>query len=166
MQAGGTPDLLSAVYSIQIKNEEKISEVAEEELLARFLKAANPGRWSKVFPEPKGDKIIFPNMLYYEDYSWQKEEHLSSSSYGTLADICAGIIFGAIDSLSGGSNYLAGYDCRDVDFSRWYDIISASLSVKFYKNGRIDFKFPNKESADRCYKKIGLDTLKPLPEDK
>mgnify|MGYP003623545536 CR=1 FL=1 len=135
-------------------------EVAEEELMARFIKAASPGRWSKVKPELKGDKIVFPNLLYYEDYSWQKENHLQYSSLETLSNICAGVIFGSTGSLSGGVNHLCGFEYGDVDFSNWYDLATANPdSVKLYKNGRIDVKFTDKDKAEACFRKLRLDSI-------
>lgn len=135
-------------------------EVAEEELMSRFLKAASPGRWSKTKPELKGDKIVFPNVLYYEDYSWQTTNHMQYGSLQTLSDICAGIVFGISGSLNGGSTYISGFQYDDVDFTCWYDlIVSTPECLKFYKNGRLDVKFDNKDRAEACFRRLRLDSI-------
>ncbi len=134
-------------------------ETAEDELIARFHESAIRRR--DKLPELKGDKIVISDVLWYEDYRWNKTLHLSWEYQRKLNTLCAGIMFGTTESLNGGINYIAGYDNNDVDVSRLYDLISGSVSVKFYKNGRVDFKFENAGAARRCWRKLRLDTIKP-----
>ncbi len=42
-------------------------ETAEEELLKRFLQTVTPSCWSKVKPELKKDKIIFPDIVRWDN---------------------------------------------------------------------------------------------------
>lgn len=44
-------------------------ETAEKELLARFLKTVRPSCWSKVKPELKKDKITFPEIIRFDEFS-------------------------------------------------------------------------------------------------
>ena len=43
-------------------------ETAEAELLNRFLKVVRPSCWSKVKPELKKDKIMFPEILSFDEF--------------------------------------------------------------------------------------------------
>ena len=142
-------------------------ETAEEELLARFLKTAQPSRWSKVKPELKNDRIILPNILRFDDFYIQhcQQYHLCYSYDGNLENICEGIAYGADDILNGSSKIIMGFDSHDVDISQWYDLtLSNAEQVKFYKNGRIDIRFKDGQTAGNCYRRLRLDEIT-LQED-
>jgi hypothetical protein len=136
-------------------------ETAEEELIAR-LHGVVASRFSKrVKAELKGDRIAFPDVLWYENYNWQKELHLNWNSVNDLNALCAGVIFGTTGGLGGNMDFIVDYKRTDVDVSRWYGLnISESVSAKFYKNHRVDFKFASATMAERCWKKLRLDTFK------
>ena len=134
-------------------------ETAESELIARLHKEVMPGYSKKSKAELKGNKIVFLEMLWYEDYTWHTTLHLGWSYMSTLNTLCAGIVFGSTESLNGGMNYIVGYDHNDVDVSRWYALIGGSVEVKFFKNRRVDFRFENAAAAERCWRKLRLDTF-------
>ena len=135
-------------------------ETAEEELIARLHKVLMPYSRDNFKAELRGDKIVIPDMLWFDSCFVDTRLQFSGSSEHNLGALCAGVIFGMTDSLNGGINYIAGFDRRNVDVSRWYDLISGPVSVKFFKNHRVDFKFENATAAERCWKKLRLDTLK------
>jgi hypothetical protein len=141
-------------------------ETAEEELIARFHEVVMPGYSKKLKAELKSDRIVVSDVLRYDDYSWSNTLDLKWESVCRLNELCAGIIFGATDSLTGRMAHIAGFDRCDVDVSRWYNLsVSESVSVKFYKNHRVDFKFENATVAERCWKKLRLDTFKTQVDD-
>ena len=142
-------------------------ETAEEELLARFLKTVRPSCWSKVKPELKNDRIILPNILRFDDFYIQhcQQYHLCYSYDGNLENICEGIAYGADDILNGSSRIIMGFDSHDVDISQWYNLtLSNAGQIKFYKNGRIDIRFKDSQTAGNCYRRLRLDEIT-LPED-
>jgi hypothetical protein len=140
-------------------------ETAEEELIARFHKVLMPYSPSNFKAELRGDRIVIPNVLRFDSYIINNMLSLSWNSETDLSHLCAGIIFGTMGSLNGGVNYIADYDRHDVDVSRWYSLIGGSVSVKFFKNHRVDFKFENAAAAERCWKKLRLDTIKPKTDN-
>ena len=135
-------------------------ETAEEELIARLHKVLMPYSRDNFKAELRGDKIVIPDMLWFDSCFVDTRLQFSGSSEHNLGALCAGVVFGMTDSLNGGINYIAGFDRRDVDVSRWYDLISGPVSVKFFKNHRVDFKFENAVAAEQCWKKLRLDTFK------
>jgi hypothetical protein len=135
-------------------------ETAEEELIARFHKALMPYSRDNFKAELRGDRIVIHDMLWFDSFVCDDRLQFSGDSERNLNSLCAGVIFGLTESLNGGVNYIAGCNRRDVDVSRFYDLISGPVSVKFFKNHRVDFKFENAAAAERCWKKLRLDTLK------
>lgn len=131
--------------------------MAEEEMIARFTKAAKQRGGSHYKPELKGDKIIFTCLLRYGSYSWDRDNRLEYDYVGYLSDICAGLMFGGSGSLHGGYKFIAGLDTDVVDFTRWYDFNTSNpLAVKFYKNGRVDVRFADPGAAAECFEKLRL----------
>ena len=57
-------------------------ETAVEELLARLSKVVRPAYWSKVKTELKKDKIIFPEIIRFDDFSMQYNQR-NRISYNT-----------------------------------------------------------------------------------
>ena len=137
-------------------------ETAEEELLARFLKTVRPSRWSKVKPELKKDKITFPEIIRFDEFTMQYS-HRNSISYnycGELETLCAGIAYGADDILNGDSKMIIHFNGNDVSVSNWYDLtLTNAEQIKFYKNGRIDIRFKNSAAAGNCFKRLRLDEI-------
>lgn len=137
-------------------------DTAEEELLKRFLGLVTPGRWSKVKPELKGDKISFPNILtfdsfYQENYN-RNQIHYSYRSH--IETFCEGIAFGSDDTVNGSSQMISGFNENNVDISGWYDLTTSNAEqMKFFKNGRIDVRFKDRETAQSCYKRLRLDEI-------
>jgi hypothetical protein len=141
-------------------------EIAEEELLSRFHNVVLPHYRRKLSAELKGDKIVFSDILRFESYSWQETLHLTNSASDSLNTLCAGIMFGMTGSLTGGTDFIAGYNRTEIDVSRWYGMNTAgSMSVKFFKNGRVDFRFESADAAERCWKKLRLDTFKAVADN-
>ena len=49
-------------------------DTAEEELIKRFLETVRPSNWSKVKPELKKDKIIFPDIVYWDSFELSEND--------------------------------------------------------------------------------------------
>jgi hypothetical protein len=134
-------------------------DTAEDELIRRFLHAVSPGRWSKVKPELKKDKIVFPDVISFDSF-WTEKNKLHYNYRKELEDLCAGIAFGADNTLHGGTSMIIRFDDDNVDISSPYTLsISNAEEMKFFKNGRIDVKFKDAKTADACFYKLKLDTL-------
>lgn len=142
-------------------------ETAEEELLARFLKTVQPSRWSKVKPELKNDKITFPGIAYWDSIhlEYHGEYELSYDTTGKVNTFCEGIAYGADDVINGSIGMIVGFNSRNVDITKWYNLtLSNAEQIKFYKNGRIDIRFKDSQTAGNCYRRLRLDEIT-LPED-
>lgn len=136
-------------------------ETAEEELLNRFLYVVRPSCWSKVKPELKKDKIMFPEILRFdESYLSYNRNQIHYNYRGDIETFCEGIAFGADDTIHGSSNMITGFQGDNVDVSGWYDLTTTNAEqIRFYKNGRIDVKFKDSEAAESCFKRLRLDEI-------
>ena len=135
---------------------------AEEELLRRFLELVTPHRWSKVKPELKGDKISFPNILTFDSFYQENynRNYIHYSYRSHIETFCEGIAFGADDTVSGSSRIIPGFNDNSVDVSGWYDLTTTNAEqMRFFKNGRIDVRFKDREAAHACYKRLRLDEV-------
>lgn len=140
---------------------------AEEELIARFHDVVHDVR-NGVKPILTGNKITFHQVFYLDSFSLgYGDVQISYSKRGDVETFCAGIAFGADDTLSGGSGIVCGFDIyKSFDPARWYDLtLSHADSMKFYKNGRIDVKFPSRADAEACYLKLRLNEIRTQEED-
>lgn len=138
-------------------------DTAEEELIKRFLNTVRPSCWSKVKPEQKKDRIIFPDIVTWDSihYQYYKEYDFEYDSDRKVSQFCEGIAFGADDVLCGSIEMIMGLDTRNVDISRWYDLTTSNaLNIKFYANGRIDVKFKDSATAESCFKRLRLNEIK------
>ncbi len=136
---------------------------AEEELIKRFLDTVRPSYWSKVKPELKKDKIIFPDIVSWDSihYEYYKEYDFAYDTDRKVAQFCEGIAFGADDVLCGSTGMIMGLDTRNVDISQWYDLTTTNaVSIKFYANGRIDVRFKDSAAAESCFKRLRLGEIK------
>lgn len=134
-------------------------DTAEEELIDRFLNVVKPGRWSKVKPELKKDKIIFPDIVWYDNF-WPEKNKIDYDSRRKLEDFCAGIAFGADNKLSGSLSMIIWLNCDNVDISRPHGLSSMNAEeMKFFKNGRIDVRFKDAKTAESCFYKLKLETI-------
>ncbi|MFQ8800811.1 MAG: hypothetical protein ACLR8S_01480 [Paraprevotella clara] len=137
-------------------------ETAVEELLARVSKAVKPSCWSKVKLELKKDKIVFPEIIRFDDYYIQYSNRckISYNYGGNLEILCAGIAYGADDLPCGSSDMIIRFDDNDVSVSDWYDLTTTNAEqVRFYKNGRIDVKFKDSAAAESCFKRLRLNEI-------
>lgn len=141
-------------------------ETAVEELLARVGRVVKPSCWSKVKPELKKDKIVFPEILRFDDFYLQYNRCQISYNYGEgLETLCAGIAYGADDVLCGNTKMIIRFNDNDVSVSDWYDLTTTNAEqIKFYKNGRIDVRFKDNAAAESCFKRLRLDEIT-LPEN-
>ena len=133
-------------------------ETAEEELIARFHDRVT-GYRDVLKAELKGDRIMIADAIWL-DSTYDGRIRIKWDSAQDLSKLCAGIVFGTTESLNGGVNYLVGFDSENVDVSRRYGMIGGAVSVKLYKNRRVDFKFESADTAERCWKRLRLDTFK------
>lgn len=141
-------------------------ETAVEELLARVARVVKPSRWSKVKTELKKDKIVFPEIIRFDDFYLQYNKCQISYNYGgELETLCAGIAYGADDALCGNSKMIIRFDHNDVSVNDWYDLTTTNAEqIRFYKNGRIDVRFKDSEAAENCFRRLRLDEIT-LPEN-
>lgn len=138
-------------------------QTAEDELLKRFLQLVRPGRWSKVKPELKGDKISFPNIVGFDDfyYSNYGKNHIHYNYRDRIATLCEGIAFGSDNLLCGNERMVMRLDKDDVDVSGWYDLTTTNATgMKFFRNGRVDVRFIDRETASRCFSRLRLDGIR------
>lgn len=138
-------------------------QTAEEELLRRFHNLVKPGRWSKVKPELKGDKISFPNIVGFDDFYYEhyRRNHVHYNSHGNISTLCEGIAFGSDNLLCGDERMVIRLDKDDVDVSGWYDLTTTNATgMKFFRNGRVDVRFMDRETAGRCFSRLGLDGIR------
>lgn len=137
-------------------------EMAVEELLARLSKVVRPAYWSKVKTELKKDKIIFPEIIRFDDFSMQynQRNRISYNYGGELETLCAGIAYGADDILNGNSKMIIRFDDNDISVTDWYDLTTTNAEqIRFYKNGRIDVRFKDSAAAESCFKRLHLDEI-------
>ncbi|WP_288153616.1 hypothetical protein [Phocaeicola sartorii] len=141
-------------------------ETAVEELLARVAKVVKPSCWSKVKTELKKDKIVFPEIIRFDDFYLQYNKCQINYNYsGELETLCAGIAYGADDVLCGSSDMIIRFDRNNVSVNDWYDLTTTNAEqIRFYKNGRIDVKFKDSATAESCFKRLRLDEIT-LPEN-
>ena len=137
-------------------------ETAVEELLARVARVVKPSCWSKVKTELKKDRIVFPEIIRFDDYyiqynNWCK---ISYNNGGDLDTLCASISYGADDILNGNSKMIIRFDDNDVSVTDWYDLTTTNAEqIRFYKNGRIDVRFKDSAAAGNCFKRLRLDEI-------
>uniref|UniRef100_A0AB33IP57 Uncharacterized protein n=1 Tax=Prevotella sp. GTC17253 TaxID=3236793 RepID=A0AB33IP57_9BACT len=137
---------------------------AEEELLIRFHRTVHKCRWSPEVPELKNCKISFPNILSFDDfYSTNYNQNRLHYNYRTdLETFCSGILFGSDDLLCGSSDMILNFNEDNIDVSSWYDLTTANAEqIRFFKNGRIDIRFKDREAAQACYGRLRLGDIKP-----
>ena len=137
-------------------------ETAVEELLARLNKVVKPAYWSKVKTELKKDKIIFPEIIRFDDFSMQynQRNRISYNYGGELETLCAGIAYGADDILNGNSKMIIRFDDNDISVTDWYDLTTTNAEqIRFYKNGRIDVRLKDSAAAESCFKRLRLDEI-------
>lgn len=133
---------------------------AEEEIIGKFLERVKPWNCDKSKPEIKGDKIIFPRAARYSDYSWGRINEMGWENYRDFNDFIAGLMLGSMNILNGHAGHIQDFDRENIDFDRWYNLtINGAVTMKLYKNGRVDVKFRDKESAELCYSRLKLETL-------
>jgi hypothetical protein len=137
-------------------------ETAVEELLARVARVVKPSCWSKVKTELKKDRIVFPEIIRFDDYYIQYNNRckISYNYGGELETLCAGIAYGADDILNGNSKMIIRFDDNDVSVTDWYDLTTTNAEqIRFYKNGRIDVRFKDSAAAGNCFKRLRLDEI-------
>ena len=137
-------------------------QTAVDELLRRFHKIVKPGPWSKSGPELKGDKITFPDVVSFDDFyysNWRKNQ-IHYNYHDRIPALCEGIAYGADDLLCGDRGVIVRFNTDDVDTAGWYDLTTTNATgMKFYRNGRVDVRFINREAASSCYNRLRLDEL-------
>lgn len=136
---------------------------ATEEILDRFRNLVKPGRWATSKPELKSDKIVFPDLLYFDEpyLSMHSDSRLASGSCSRLNIFCEGICLGAEELLTGSLKDIPNFDSDRVDLKRWYELTSVeNVWLRFYKNGRIDVRFKDAAAAETCFRRLCLHELR------
>lgn len=134
-------------------------ETAEEEIISRFHKNLL-GPYKKM-PELKNRKIIFYNIIYFDDFYIKNYQQYSISyaNRNQLEFLCEGIAWAGNDSLNGNSKMIHVFNFDRVDITQPYSIHAGEAEeMKFYRNGRIDVTFSSKQAAETAYKKLRLHT--------
>lgn len=164
LRMGFRPDYMTYVDAvIEHLGGRSFRQTAEDELFRRFLQLVRPGRWSKVKPELKGDKISFPNIVGFDDfyYSNYGKNHIHYNYSDRIATLCEGIAFGSDNLLCGDERMVMRLDKDDVDVSGWYDLTTTNATgMKFFRNGRVDVRFIDRETASRCFSRLRLDGIR------
>lgn len=164
LKMGSRPHYMTYVNAvIEHLGGRSFRKTAEEELIKRFLQLVKPSPWSKVKPELKGDKISFPNVVSFDSFyrDFYNRNSLHYNSHKTISDFCEGIAFGSDDVLCGDSGMIPRFNQNDVDISIWYDLTTTNATgMKFFRNGRIDVRFKDREAASLCFNRLRLDELR------
>lgn len=135
-------------------------ETAEEEVIRRFHETVL-GRYKKM-PELKNNKIIFYDVVRFDDFYYQnyQQYHLSYSYQSGLDTFCEGIALVGNDSLNGSSSIISGLNTDYMNITEPYSLFSGEAEkMKFYKNGRIDVYFSSKTTAEAAYKRLQLNKV-------
>lgn len=135
-------------------------EKAEEELIERFHKAAHRHHFQKP-PILKNATIVFSDAFCFDDfYFTYNEYHVAYSYSGYIHGICEGIFF-ALDGVKGvGISTIRDFNDNNVDITKWYSFSTEKEAfIKFYRNGRMDIKFADKETALTCWNKLKMDEI-------
>lgn len=132
-------------------------ETAEEEIINRFHKNIL-GPYKKM-PELKGEKVIFYDIIRFDDFYSKnyQQYHISYNYRNELESLCEGIALAGNDKLNGSSNIILDFNPDKVDITEPYLANAGEArKMKFYKNGRIDVWFSSKETAALAFKKLKL----------
>lgn len=135
-------------------------ETAEEEVIRRFHETVL-GRYKKM-PELKNNKIIFYDVVRFDDFYYQnyQQYHLSYSYQSGLDTFCEGIALVGNDSLNGSARIISGLNTNYMNITEPYSLFSGEAEkMKFYKNGRIDVHFSSKATAEAAYKRLQLNKV-------
>ena len=132
-------------------------ETAEAELINRFLKVAMPGYGKE--PDLKGEKIIFHNILSFDDFyiasRGQYSRHYNCRN--ELGAICEGLALAGCNALNGDEDIIINFNGSNINIAEPYDLnTDEPKQMKFYKNGRIDVKFSSKAKAESAYNRLKL----------
>lgn len=148
--------LVDFVFNYLGKN--NFREVAESEIIDKFHNVTTA--WKDHLPFRKDDKIIFPKIIVWNEY--YKENRLIYNSLVDIKYFSAGIALATNDTLDGSPAMIIGFNANNIDLSRWYELTTDKAKMlKFYKNGRIDVKFKDKQTAEECFLRLKLDQFKP-----
>jgi hypothetical protein len=140
-------------------------ETAEEELISRFHQTICHANWhSRKIPRLKSDKIIFHEVIRFDEFDLRQNRNSIHYSYRKKPEIfCEGILFGANEGLGGDSRIIRGFNERDVNISEPYPLSCGNAEeMKFYRNGRIDVRFSDASKARNCFDRLRLNVLTPL----
>ena len=132
---------------------------AEQEIIGRLLQDL------KYYPPAlKGATVVFPVTYLFDDFWMKSSTPRCSIAYGKekiVSDICTAVIMHRSGLLTRSSNDIVGLRSHEVDTSIWYQIQnSKGCEIKFYKNGRIDIRFPSAREALDCFVALKLGTIR------
>jgi hypothetical protein len=136
-------------------------QTAEEELIQRFHSTVHCGYWKKKLPEQIKDKIIFYDVIRFDEFYFQYNRNKIHYSYIRPLEIfCEGIAFGSQNRLGGDSGIIDGFKSDDTNITEWYNLsVYPASGIKFYKNGRIDIRFADAASAKDCFNRLQLNEI-------
>lgn len=137
-------------------------ETAEDEVLMRF-KSVVTKNWSDKSPELKNKKITFYDIYRFDGYYFQYQQNKISYNYTKEIELfCEGIALFCDDRLGGNSKIISQFNSDNVDISEAYNLnTTTDITMKFYKNGRIDVCFQDQETAQRCFYRMKLNETHP-----
>jgi hypothetical protein len=133
-------------------------QTAVEELIERFHSTVHRSYWKKQIPEQIRDKIIFYEVIRFDEFYFQYGKNKIHYNYNShMETFCEGIAYGAQNRLDGDSSIIFDFLSDNIDITGWYNLSThPATGIKFYKNGRIDVRFVDAASAKNCFDRLRL----------
>lgn len=114
-------------------------------------------------PVLKGSTIVFPITYLFDDF-WMKDSNprcsIAFRKANIVSDICSAVIMHRSGLLGRDSGDIESFVSHDVSVNVRYKIQNTNgCEIKFYKNGRIDIRFPSEMEALDCFVALKLGTI-------
>ena len=141
------------------------SQVGPDLLLAGKSKISNEFkalfRWPEYQPVLKGDKISFPSFGSYDHDSWSEKYSLSHTNKDVekLLSVLSLYFLDRTKVPEGFQNQIIAWH-REVSFSIYYLLLGElDVSVKFYKNRRVDLICKDAKTAGDFWSRFDLENI-------
>ncbi len=142
-------------YIMRQLNGKSLREKAEEEIITRATDTVKRG---DCIPVVKGNILSFFS-IYTLDVYWLGRGvcYIAYDSISHIQNICAAVALYATRSIRDGIDFIPGFNPNNVKMGIWYDISNDTIQqARFYKNGRIDFRFGAPDAAKACFQYLRL----------
>lgn len=132
-------------------------DTAEDEIINRLHNMVTGWR-GQLRARLTGRTISLIDQLGYSDYTPCRMDY---SYRQKLDQMTNAMLLGAERRIDGGIGSIRGLNTDYTIFGEWYETDSEVIDgVKFYKNGKIDFRFRDTQSASDCWAYLRLDQIK------